>query len=185
MSKFSRVVTLVVGIMAVFAAIAGSASATTWHNTGATNFTATGIGGTLTANGVSLVCTGATATGDAPASSAGPTYVITGRITFNGCRLAGVAVTVTCDYTLTGTSWTAGTMSGTVRVSCTVTGGCTITGSIAGATYRNGAAGVLDVPASRTLTVGGASCILGTGTASLTAQRFTTTSANAPMPEQP
>jgi hypothetical protein len=186
MHKLSRVVTLVVGIMAAFAAMAGTASATTWHNTGGTAVTATGIGGTLTANGISLTCTSANATATAPASSAGPNYVVTGRATFNGCRLAGVSVTATCNFTATATSWTTpGTTSGQIAVSCTVTGGCTITGTVSNSSYVNGTPGVADVPASNTLRMGGAGCIHGSGAVSLTAQRFTTTSASPPLLEQP
>jgi hypothetical protein len=186
MSKFSRAVTLIVGVMALFAAIAGTAGATTWHNTGGTAVTGTGVAGTLTANGVSLTCTGGNGTATAPASSAGPTYAATGRATFTGCRLAGVAVSVTCDVWFFGTTWTSpGTTHGTPTIRCTVTGGCTVSGSISGGTYVNGPPGVGTVPASSSLTVGGAGCILGSGSASATAERFTTTSANPPRIVQP
>jgi hypothetical protein len=189
MSKFSRVVVLVVGLMSVFAAMAGAASASTWHNTGDTAFTATTGPGTLTANGTTLICTGATATGTAPASAAGPTYPVSGTVNYTGCRLGILSVSVSCTYTLTGASLSGSVTTGSISVNCTVTGGCTVTGTIAGATYTNAATGVrgrLAYPASNSLVVGGAGCILGSGSASLTAATYTVTSGTGgPILRQP
>lgn len=179
MSKVTRLVVLVVGLMSVFAAAAGAASATSWSASGDTTFTATTGPRTLTANGVSLTCTSATMTGATTgASNPGPiwTNFATGGITYNGCTWGGgFPIVVVCSYSLTAQAYnaTTGVTTSSIRMNCTQTGGCTIAGTINGVTYRNPpAAGKLTFPASNTLVVGGAGCLLGTGPASMTAQTF-------------
>jgi hypothetical protein len=186
MRGFSRITALVIGLLAIFAGATGSASATSWHNTGGTTFTGTGVAFTMTANGVSLTCTGQSWTGTAPASSAGPTYAVTGDATFTGCRWGGTNYGWTCNYTFTGTRWTApNTTNGVLAIRCSFLAGCTLSGTVAGVTYANGTPAVLNLPANNTLGVGGSGCILGVGAASMTAWRITTTSANPPVIVQP
>jgi hypothetical protein len=187
MRRLFRITTFVIGLFAAVVAVSGSANATTWHNTGGGSFTATGTAWTLTANGVSLTCTGQSWVGTAPASSAGPTYAITGNITFTGCRLAGATMSWTCDYTFTGTSWRApATTSGALMLRCTLGGvNCTLSGTIVGVSYLNGLPAVLSTPANSTLSVSGSGCLFGAGAASTTAWRITTTSANPPALTQP
>ena len=189
MSKFTRVVVLVVGLMTVFAAMAGAASATTWRNTGSTLFTATTGPGTLSAAGVSLSCTSGSATGTAPATEAGPNYTVTGTLNYPSCRLPPFLTTsVSCTYTLTGVPpVTSGVTAGSVLVNCRESAaGCTITGTVPG-TYRNATgttAGVLSVRGSTGLTSSG--CIL-SGAASLTPDPnvFTVTAGLSPTGRGP
>src|SRR4051812_47038080 len=117
MSKITRVVVLAIGVMSIFAALASAASAS-WTNSGATAFTATTGPGTLSAGGASLSCTSGSASGTAPASSAGATYVVTGPLAYPSCRLGFIPTSVSCTYTLTGTSISGGVTSGTVAVNC-------------------------------------------------------------------
>jgi hypothetical protein len=158
MSRFSRVLVLVVGLMTVFAAMAGAASATTWTNSGDTAFTATSGPGTLTAGGPSaFACTGGTATGVAPSTELGPTYLVTGDITFSPCRVLLSNVVITCSYTLTGLPpVTGGVTTANLTVNCTDSLLlCRITGSIPGK-YTNAtttASGFLTVNGSTGLNI--------------------------------
>jgi hypothetical protein len=210
MSKFSRLIVLVVGLMSVFAAMAGAAGASTWHNTGGNAFTASGGAGTLSVTGrATLVCTGSTATGTAGTSSAGPTWtgaITGGVVTFSGCVLGGVPTTVRCNYSLNATTYTPGTdtvsgdaviptgATGTVPNGCDVRQGgvtiCGIDGVITGGTYAN-ATGVLTIPANSQLTLRdntsrAGSCPFGAGSrGTLTSLRFTVTSTPRPNIRQP
>ena len=162
MGKSSRVIVLVVGLLSVFAALTGAASATTWTNSGDTAFTATTGAGTLTAgSGGMLTCTSGSATGTATTPQVSATYRVSGTLTYPSCRLLFLTTTVTCTYTLTGSSLTAGVTTGTVTVICTDSvAGCRIAGTVSGR-YTNAtttAAGHLDVNGSSGLTSSG--CIL-------------------------
>ena len=121
MSKFSRVIVLVVGLMSVFAAMAGAASATTWTNSGDTAFTATTGASSLSTASATLSCTSGSATGTATPLQVSATYTVTGRLTYSNCRLGIITTTISCNYTLTGSSGpnASGVTSGTVAVSCT------------------------------------------------------------------
>ena len=195
MRNLNRMIVLVVGVMSLFAALAGAANAS-WTNTGSTTFTATTGPGTLSTSAASLTCSAATATGTAPASSAGSTYVVTGNITYSPCAISGTALSVTCTYTLTATRTVTGGVSGSAAVSCAISSattgrtlsGCTITGSIPG-TYTNPVSptpGRLSVNGSSGLTVG-SSCVLIRGAAGLlpNPQVYTVTSGLGPNITQP
>ena len=116
MSKLSRVIVLVVGLMSVFAALAGAASATTWTNAGDTAFTATTGPSTLSSGSATLSCTSGSATGTATTPQVSTTYTVSGNLTYSSCRLGLLTTTVSCTYALTGNSISAGVTSGTVAV---------------------------------------------------------------------
>ena len=190
MSKIVRFAVLVASLMSLFAVMSSTAGAVTWHNSGSTAFTATAGPGTLSSTSASLNCTGASATGTAPALTVGATYAVSGTATFTGCSLGGVATGVDCGYTLTGTSQSGSVTSGAVDVTCGVyqfgAKLCHIGGSASG-TYTNPVSGV-GVLALATggnlITSNGTSgsCPLGNGDRGhLSAFSFRTTSANPPV----
>jgi len=157
MSKITRLAVLVVGLMSLFGIMSASAGAVTWDNSGSTTFHATAGTGTLSSTGVTLSCTGATATGDAPTgSTVANVYDVRGTATFTGCLLSGISTGVHCGFTLTGTTQptTAVTTTGDVDVTCDVTQFNTKICHISGSDhfiYTNPVAGV----ATLTLTTGG------------------------------
>jgi hypothetical protein len=124
MSKLSRLAVLVVGLMSLFGVLSSSAGAVSWDNSGATAFTASTGPGTLTSTGVPLSCSGATATGTAPATAISLTYFVSGTVTFNGCKLSNIATVVECGYTWTGLTQDGVGMgsiiTGSVDVTCDV-----------------------------------------------------------------
>ncbi|HET6505440.1 MAG TPA: hypothetical protein VFG42_01510 [Baekduia sp.] len=192
MSKFSRFVVLVTALASLFAVMSSTAGATTWTNTGATSFAATGPGGILAVTGSggtnNLTCTGATATGTAAAVFT----TVSGTVTFTPCSISGTATHVACTYTLTPLTFASGVTTGSAAVTCTAklaatgTPLCHIAGSTPGH-YINPAgstAGRLTVTASSSLVVtpetgtGSGSCSSLLGTASsgfghLSEQTFT------------
>jgi hypothetical protein len=193
MSRISRFVVLVVGLMSLFAIASSSAGAVTWHNFGDTAYTASGVAGTLGVTGVNLACAAPSATGVSPsADQIGNTVSLAhGAITFTSCTLSGIPTSVHCTYTLTGTALDAvgsGTVTGDADISCGVvqfgSEVCRIEGAVPGS-YTNptnpSTFGKIDVPASSALrTTNGAagSCPLGVNEpSSLTSQTFTITSA--------
>jgi hypothetical protein len=193
MSRIARFGVLVAALMSLFAVLSSSAGATQWHNAGGTNFTGTAGVGTLSVTGVNLSCTGADATGDAPAFSSALTYAATGTATFTGCKISGIPHSVTCSYSLTVTNAAVNhVFTGSADATCDVrdTSGfkvCHIEGSTPG-TYRNAETGLtaqLVLTTSTTLrtTNGDAThnCPLGAGEpAHLTPQTFNVTSSPAP-----
>lgn len=189
MSRIMRFAVLVASLMSLFAVMSSAASAVTWDNSGSTAFTATSGAGTLSSTGASLSCTDATGTGTAPATTVGLTYSVSGVATFNGCRMSNIATTVSCDYTLTGTSQSGGVTSGSVDVTCGVSQFgvklCHIGGSVSG-TYTNpGVVGVLNLATGGSLILSNGptgTCPLGNGDVGhLTPLTFNTTSANPPV----
>jgi hypothetical protein len=134
MSKFSRVVVLVTGVMAFCGALAGAASATSWTNTGDTAFTATSGPTTISAGGASLSCTNWSVTGTAPRTEPGPNYTITGTMGCPNFRLGVVTSSISCSYTVTLSSpVTSGVTRGTMSMNCLEAAlGCRITGTIPG-----------------------------------------------------
>jgi hypothetical protein len=191
MSRIARFAVLVASLMSLFAIMSATAGAITWDNRGTTNFTATNPStGTLSSTGVNFVCHNATATGDAPNNVVGNTYSVTGTVTYTPCFISGIPSSVHCGYTLT-TSSAASPFHGNVDLTCTLvqfgTPICHISGQTTAA-YHNpepaGQPGRLTLFHSSTLTIGNhgpSSCILGSDDrATLTAQTFTTTSANPP-----
>jgi hypothetical protein len=193
MSKITRLAVLVVGLMSLFGIMSATAGAVTWHNTGATTFTATSGAGTLSSTSAALNCGNATGTGTAAALFVGTTYAVSGTATFGSCFLSGITTTVDCGFTLTGTSQpvTRVSTTGSVDVTCDVsqfgTKLCHIEGSVHGTYTRTAGAG----DGVLTLSTGGSlnttnppsgSCPLGNGDrAHLSELTFTTTSANPPV----
>ncbi|WP_272474887.1 hypothetical protein [Baekduia alba] len=82
----------VAALAVVLSVTAVSASASTWHNTGATAFTATSGPGTLTLGANTMAWSGCTMPLTAGLSDAGPTWVsaMTGSLRCAGVRIAGV-----------------------------------------------------------------------------------------------
>ena len=187
MSRIARFAVLVTALMSLFAVMSSTAGAVTWHNSGDTNFHATGGPGTLSIGANNLACSGSTATGDAPLGSTVITnYLVRGTVTFSPCTLAGQATTVGCEYTLTAISQSGSVTSGVADVTCVArltasgTGLCHIAGSTGGQ-YTNPTAtttpGKVTLFASSTLVVTNstANCPLGTGNGNLTEQTITFT----------
>jgi hypothetical protein len=189
MSKIMRLCVLVVSLMSLFGVMSSAAGAVTWSNDGGHAFTATAGPGTLSGGGLSLACTGGTATGTMAASPfVGAIWdAATGAVTFNACTIAGVPTTVNCSYTLTATGQsTPAVTNGLLDVTCNVVQGgtkiCHIEGSTA-AHYINHPDPRLTVTTSNTLKTTNAvgSCPLGNnGTTHLSEFTFTMTSATPP-----
>ena len=192
MSRIARFVVLVTGLMAMFGVMSSTAGAVHWHNTGGTAFHATGTGGTLSVGANNLVCTGATASGTAPMTTATSAFTVSGTVTFSPCTLVGQNTNVSCNYTLTGLTQAGSVVTGAADVTCvarlTATGTalCHIEGSTPG-TYTNptaatstpGKVSLLTSANPSTLTAthsSGTSCTLGTGPAHLSPQTLTLTS---------
>ncbi len=105
MRKIARLVVLVT---ASLAAMSATASAVTWLNTGNTAYTASIGPGTLSATGVSFVCSSGTMTATV---ASGPFVGIvwaaeTGTATF-ASSVCGSNVGVDCAFTVTANNWTA------------------------------------------------------------------------------
>lgn len=186
MSKIARFAVLVTALMSLFAVFSSAAGAVTWHNSGDTNFHATGGPGTLSIGANNLACGGSTAIGDAPVGSFANSYSVRGTVTFSPCTLAGQATTVGCNYTLTALTQAGSVTTGVADVTCVArltaggTGLCHISGSTGG-TYTNPTAtttpGKLTLLASSSLVVSNSqvACPLGTGSGNLTEQTLTVT----------
>jgi hypothetical protein len=196
MSRFARFFVLIAALTSLFAVTSSSAGAVTWTNTGNTAVHATGVGGGLHVGSNTLSCTGATATGTAPAGG-GSTYSVTGNVTYSPCSLVGQSTTVHCSIALTASFHIGGIFGGStslsIDVSCDVKltfgsiGLCHISGSTPGS-YINpsaaGGTGRLTLNTSSTLVVsnfGSTSCPLGTGPGTLTHQALTTTVGATPI----
>lgn len=194
MSRIARLAVLVVALTSLFAVMSSTAGAVTWHNSGDSTFTATAGAGTLSSTSAGLACpAGGTATGTVAATPAvvpvGAWSAVTGTVTWTGCTLGVSGYAVDCAYTLTASTWTAGTPAttgGSADVTCGVylAGAkfCHISGSVTG-TYSNpvGATkGSLAIATGGSLTVvngPAGSCPLGNGdTGHLSASTFTVTS---------
>lgn len=172
MSRISRLVVLMTSVAAVVAAMAGTASAVTWHVGGTGTFTATGGQATLSATSVQ-VCPSLTVSGTYTAGSfAGAVYSgVTGTATYQGCTIAGQNTEVTCSYVLTATAQptltltTTGTADVTCGVTLSATGAkiCHIEGTAPG-TYTNNAS-IPDTAVratSSSLRITGSGCGIGT-----------------------
>jgi hypothetical protein len=196
MSRFARFAVLVAALTSLFAVMSSSAGAVTWTNTGSTAVHATGLGGGLHVVNNTLSCTGATASGTAPAHGL-TTYDVTGTVVFSPCTLVGQATTVHCSFTLTALTHTGGVFGGVTggnadvtcdaRLTSTGTGLCHISGSTAGH-YVNpsaaGGTGRLTLTTSTSLVVsdfGSTHCPLGTGNGTLTHQQLITTAGATPI----
>jgi hypothetical protein len=190
MNRITRLAVLLTGLMSLLGIASATAGAVTWHNSGSTVFTATAGASTLSSTSTGLNCTGATATGTAPAGSIGPTYSVSGTATFTGCVLLGILTGVDCGYTLTGTTQSGSVTSGAVDVTCGVyqfgTKICHIGGSASG-TYTNpvSGVGVLSLATGGNLILSNGTsgtCPLGNGDRGhLSALTFRTTSAVPPV----
>jgi hypothetical protein len=193
MSRISRSAVLVAALTSLFAALSSSAGATTWHNRGGTNFTATGGAATLSVTGVQLRWTNSDLTGTAPALSTALTYAIPMTSNWTGLTISGIPYTSHCNYTFTTTNAAVNHIfSGSMDVTCEVRDPagqkvCHIEGQTP-TTYRNPETGLgaQFVPATSTTlrTTNGsasASCPLGAGEPThLTQQAFNVTSSPAP-----
>ena len=190
MSNLARCVVLVTAVTSLFAVTSSTAGAVTWDNSGNTTFTATSGPSLLSSTGVTLNCSGATATGVAPNNVVGLAYAVSGTATFSSCTLAGISTGVDCGYTFTGTSQSGSVTSGNVDLTCGVyqfgAKICHIGGSMA-SSYTNpvGGAGVLTLTTGGTLrssNPGGFSCLWSPGDLlHMPHLRFRTTSANPPV----
>jgi hypothetical protein len=144
MSRIIRVVVLATALISAVAAMASSAGAVTWHNSGSTAFTATAGPGSLTVTGVvGLSCTSADATGVTAASNfVGATWkAVHGTVNFTNCLTGGVPSPTHCTYDLTATTQpSVGVTTGVADVTCTVyqfnAKVCHITGTVH-AVYHN------------------------------------------------
>ena len=138
MSKILRVVALTTALLA---ALASTASAVTWHNSGDTAFTATGGATTLHLGGVSIPCAGATASGTTTTAPFTGTTAATGTVNFGHCTMSGITTTLECSYAQTLTSQSGSASSGALDLTCGVwqfnAKLCHIAGSIPD-TYTNG-----------------------------------------------
>lgn len=175
MRGIQRVVVVLAGLASLLA-MASSAGAVTWHNTGDTAFTAiNSSSNTLSVTGVNQVCTGTSSTGTAAAGSiAGTTYVgINMTTTFTGCSLSGSPIAWECTERFTTTSQVSTTFPGTLDTRCEMsqfnTVLCVIEGQTA-VTYHNPVApsigGRFTFTHSSTLRTtdgSGGSCPYGTG----------------------
>jgi hypothetical protein len=118
MSKIFRVAALTV---ALFAVAASSASAVTWHNSGATSFTGTGTATQFDFGGQVLPCTGPAVTGTAgsgPFSGATWTNAATLNVSYSHCTQAGVPFNVQCSLSDSFTTQTGAVTSGSASASC-------------------------------------------------------------------
>lgn len=190
MHRTARLAVLFAALLSLPALAASTAGAVTWHNSGSTTFTATSGPTTLSSTSATVGCTSTDVTGTVPSLLVGLTLVATGNAQFTGCSLGGLAVTVHCSYTMTGTSWTAGKTTGNADATCFTSqfGAllCITEGPIAGSYVNPPSVGTATLNASSTLRStnpgGGATCPLGNGDPlTLTANTaFTITSANSP-----
>jgi hypothetical protein len=124
MSRISRIVVLVTAVASLAGVMSSAASAVTWHNSGASAFTATAGAFSYSATGVNLACSSATATGTVGATPfVGATWAAaSGQIHYNGCFFAGTSWTINCGYTLTAqTQPSAGVTTGNLDVTCDIT----------------------------------------------------------------
>ncbi|WP_445150708.1 hypothetical protein [Baekduia sp. Peel2402] len=171
MSRISRLVVLATSMAAVVGALAGTASALTWHVSGTGSFAVTGPQVTLSATNSNLVCPSSSGTGTYTAGSfAGATYSgVTGSFTYLGCSLAGQNTSARCGYALTLTAQPTVTVvtTGTMDLTCDVTlfssiKICHVEGT-APAIYTNNAIGAdtLVIATSSTLRSTGLGCVLG------------------------
>jgi hypothetical protein len=188
MTRSTRLVVLAIGLVSLLGILSSSAGAVTWHNTGATAFTATAGPGTLTGTGAPLQCTGATTADTVPALTVGTVLTISGTATFTGCTL-GTTATVSCKK-----KWTffnSGPLSVGVDVSCDIyqfgTKICGVAGSVSGI-YTNPTGATpgklaLNTGGSLTLSNGtSGTCPLGPGEAShLSALTFNVSSGSSPI----
>jgi hypothetical protein len=193
MSGIARFAVLTAALLPLFGALSSSVSATTWHNAGGTNFTATGGFGTLSVTGAQLRWTGWDMTGNAPTLSTALTYTIAGNSTITGFTISGIPFSPSCGYTITLTNAALNhVFTGNMDLTCSIadTSGtkvCHLEG-LTPVHYRNaetGLAAQLTLTTSTTLrlTNGGAgvNCPLGAGEAThMTQQTFNVTSSPAP-----
>ena len=122
MSKFSRIVVLVMALASLLAVMSSTAGAVNFTNTRGTSFHATGGNGTLSVTGSggvnNLSCTAWTATGSVPM---GPFASVVGDATFSPCLLSGTPAHIDCHFTLFLVVWTStvpAVSSGSSTIAC-------------------------------------------------------------------
>ena len=80
-----------------------------------------------------MLCNGWRAIGTATSPQVSATYTSAGTLTCAEARLGIITTAISCTYTLTGSSLTAGVTTGTAALNCVdSTAGCRITGTIPG-----------------------------------------------------
>lgn len=123
MSRIARFAVLVAASLSLVAALASTASAVTWTNTGNTTYTASIGAGTLSSTGSTFVCNSGTMTATvATGPFVGLTWAAeTGTATFNGCA-GGVNLGIDCAFTATAYGWTSLTPAVTHAIADTTCG---------------------------------------------------------------
>lgn len=117
-SRIARFTVLVVALATSCAAMAASAGAVTWTNSGSAVFTATGGSTTLTTSFGVLSCAGAVTTVNWSSGSTSPVWApaATGTSTRTGCTIAGSPVSVTSTWSQNAHSWVSGAPAVTTGV---------------------------------------------------------------------
>lgn len=148
MSRITRLAVLVTALMSLVGVLSSSAGAATWHNSGSSTVHATAGPETLSSTSAGFACPpGGTMTGTVAATPAvvpvGNWAAVTGTLIWTGCTLGVSGYSVECGFTLTASSWTAGTpavTTGLAEMTCGFyLGGsqfCHVEGSVNGH-YRN------------------------------------------------
>lgn len=122
MSRIMRVAALTAMLLA---ALASTAGAVTWENSGDTAFTATGPATTFHLNGgsVHLPCTAAAVSGTAgtgPVTGATWANAASLNVSYSHCTLAGSPYNIQCSATESFDSQTGGVSAGTLATTCDV-----------------------------------------------------------------
>lgn len=120
MRRILLVVAYAVALFSAVGAVASTAGAVTWHNSGDTAFTATSGPVTFTQTNVPFVCLTSDTSGTLGAGPfSGLTLSITLTSTYTGCTLVGVPGPAECTRTFTATSEpTTGVFAGTLDSTC-------------------------------------------------------------------
>lgn len=186
MSRILRIAALTVALMA---ALASTAGAVTWENSGDTSFTATGPATTFHFNGgaVHLPCSSAAVSGTAatgPVTGATWANAASLTVSYPHCTLAGTPYNIQCSASESFDSQTGGVSSGTLATTCDInvfgTKVCGAAGTIAN-TYTNPSGGTPGrfTLSQTALTVSNGpvgTCPLGPAAGQLTHQTFTVNS---------
>jgi hypothetical protein len=162
MSKLVRVVVLATALISALGAVASSAGAVSWDNSGDTAFTATSGAVTFSTTGAALSCTGSTTSGTVPSGSTlGVVLSFAATMSFSGCRFSNVNTSIECGQTFTLTSQPAGTVvTGAVDMTCGMyqSGSmlCELAGSLS-LTYSNGVPGTFNTATGGSMIISNAS----------------------------
>lgn len=112
MSRMARTVESVAALLSVFTMLSSTASAATWHNSGATTVHATAGAATFSSTSAGLICpaggTTTAAVGATPAVPLGNWAAMTATVSWTNCTLGVSGYGVDCRYTFTASSWADG-----------------------------------------------------------------------------